>query len=86
MYNACRHVMSSGNRCKSPALHTGDFCFFHDRFHADARNAKFDTLRLPVPEDLASAPDQRNKRRIQNWIDLWKHEEHEPRIPAKSAI
>ncbi len=46
--------MSSGNRCKSPALHTGDFCFFHDRFHADARNAKFDTLRLPVPEDLAS--------------------------------
>jgi hypothetical protein len=54
MYNACRHIKSSGDRCKTPALHGSHFCFFHDRLHTDALGAKFDALRLPVSEDLAS--------------------------------
>lgn len=54
MYKACRHIKSSGDRCESPALHGRNFCFFHDRLHTDASNAKFDTLRLPVSEDLSA--------------------------------
>ncbi|HVN94325.1 MAG TPA: hypothetical protein VMT38_11540 [Terracidiphilus sp.] len=54
MYDACRHIKSSGDRCKSPALHGSHFCFFHDRLHSDALSAKFDTLRLPVAEDFSS--------------------------------
>ncbi|HEY1803771.1 MAG TPA: hypothetical protein VGG45_04770 [Terracidiphilus sp.] len=54
MYNACRHIKSSGCRCKSPALHGSHFCFFHERLHTDALGAKFETLGLPVSEDLAS--------------------------------
>jgi hypothetical protein len=54
MYNACRHIKSSGDRCKSPALHEKNFCFFHDRLHTDAIATKFDTLRLPVAEDFSS--------------------------------
>lgn len=54
MYNACRHIKSSGGRCKSPALHGRNFCFFHDRLHSDALAAKFGPLRLPVSEDFSS--------------------------------
>jgi len=54
MYNACRHIKSSGNRCKSPAMHGRNFCFFHDRLHTDDLAAKFGPLRLPVSEDLSS--------------------------------
>jgi len=54
MYNACRHIKSSGARCKSPALHERNFCFFHDRLHSDAIGAKFGPLSLPVSEDFSS--------------------------------
>jgi hypothetical protein len=54
MYNACLHIKSSGCRCKTPALHGSNFCFFHNRLHADALSARFDTLRLPVSEDCSS--------------------------------
>jgi hypothetical protein len=54
MYNACRHIKSSGDRCKSPALQEKNFCFFHDRLHSDALGAKFGPLRLPVSEDFSS--------------------------------
>jgi hypothetical protein len=54
MYNACRHIKSSGDRCESPALHGKNFCFFHDRLHTDDLAAKFGPLRLPVSEDLSS--------------------------------
>lgn len=32
-YELCRHVMSSGSRCSSPALKEKDWCFFHHRLH-----------------------------------------------------
>lgn len=54
MYNACRHIKSSGDRCKSPVLHGRNFCFFHDRLHSDALGAKFGPLKLPVSEDFSS--------------------------------
>jgi hypothetical protein len=54
MYNACLHIKSSGSRCKTPALHGSNFCFFHNRLHVDALGARFDTLRLPVSEDFSS--------------------------------
>lgn len=33
MYNECRHVMPSGNRCQSPALRGTPYCYFHTNLH-----------------------------------------------------
>ncbi len=37
MYRLCQHTMTSGLRCKSPALRTDDFCYFHTAFRRQQR-------------------------------------------------
>jgi hypothetical protein len=32
-YLLCRHIRTNGSQCKSPALSSGDWCYFHDRLH-----------------------------------------------------
>jgi hypothetical protein len=33
MYPECRHVLTSGNACNSPALSTSNWCYFHSRLY-----------------------------------------------------
>lgn len=32
-YQLCRHVMTNGVQCQSPALRSGEHCFFHTRLY-----------------------------------------------------
>ena len=51
MYNECRHILTNGNRCQSPALRHHDFCYFHSVHRAQPPlEATFD-LNLPPLED-----------------------------------
>jgi len=56
MYMACRHIKPNGLRCKSPAMRSHCFCYFHAKLHTrtsyDA--ARFGPLTLPVLEDPAA--------------------------------
>jgi hypothetical protein len=57
MYQLCRHIMPSGNRCHSPALSGTYFCYFHTRVHrkSDEHTAKFEPeLAIPVLENRAA--------------------------------
>jgi hypothetical protein len=61
MYKACRHIKSSGLRCKSRALAGANFCYFHSMFHSSAAGPETEPpetkpLKLPVLEDLSSIP------------------------------
>ncbi|MGO8759810.1 MAG: hypothetical protein ACLQG3_16955 [Terracidiphilus sp.] len=53
MYPECRHVMTSGKKCESPALKGTPFCFFHTKFHrlAHQRVGPVESLDIPVIED-----------------------------------
>lgn len=31
---SCRHIMTSGQQCRSPRLRDADYCYFHKRLHA----------------------------------------------------
>jgi hypothetical protein len=54
MYQACRHIKPSGQRCKSPAMRDHSFCYFHARVHARTRVVDPQRLIFPVPEDFAA--------------------------------
>ena len=56
MYNACRHIKTSGLRCKSRALAGANFCYFHSRLHIPQPYSCSEPLMLPVLEDLDSIP------------------------------
>jgi hypothetical protein len=47
MYPECRHVLTSGNACNSPALAQSNFCYFHSRLYQrqSARHAACHTHR-----------------------------------------
>ncbi len=56
MYRTCRHIKPNGLRCESPALRSGNFCYYHSKTHiigADP-NEKFGALQLPTPEDSSA--------------------------------
>jgi hypothetical protein len=49
MFQECRYILSSGYKCKSPALRGLDFCYYHDRAHR-YRHTPVDCLKpLPLP-------------------------------------
>ena len=53
MFQECRHVLASGQKCKSPAVRNSDFCYHHRNQH-DRRNAQPRAgarFVLPVLED-----------------------------------
>lgn len=54
MYQACRHIKPSGERCKSPAIRGHSFCYFHARDHRRTTLHNPRVLSFPVPEDFAA--------------------------------
>jgi hypothetical protein len=54
MYQACRHIKPSGERCKSPAMRDHSFCYFHARVHTRTKRIDPRELTFPVPEDFAA--------------------------------
>lgn len=55
MFNECRHILTSGHKCKSPALRGQAFCYFHTaaRRYANTRTSSVDPLLLPSTDDAA---------------------------------
>jgi hypothetical protein len=55
MFIECRHILTSGHKCKSPALRGQHFCYFHaaDRRYATTSTAIVDPLLIPTIEDTA---------------------------------
>ena len=51
---ACRHIKVNGLQCESPALKSGQFCYYHSKTHTVAPDVKFGQLQLPPPEDPAA--------------------------------
>ena len=62
-YELCRHVMTTGKRCQSPALRDKNWCFYHDRTHyrhrclrsakKPAKNAP-ESIQIPIIDDPES--------------------------------
>jgi hypothetical protein len=55
MFIECRHILTSGHKCKSPALRGQPFCYFHAaaRRYASISTTSVDPLPLPSTEDAA---------------------------------
>jgi hypothetical protein len=55
MFNECRHILTSGHKCKAAALRGQAFCYFHTaaRRYASVRTTSVDPLLLPAIEDTA---------------------------------
>jgi hypothetical protein len=55
MFNECRHILTSGHKCKAAALRGKAFCYYHtaDRRYATTSTASIDPLLLPNIEDTA---------------------------------
>jgi hypothetical protein len=53
MFNECRHIKTSGAKCKAPALRERAFCFFHWRLRTTGskRGRPRKSLRIPSIED-----------------------------------
>src|SRR5579863_5613481 len=53
---ACRHIKANGIRCKSPALKSGRFCYYHSKINSVGAepHLRFGPLQLPAPEDPAA--------------------------------
>ena len=54
MYAACRHIKINGLRCESPALKSGQFCYYHAKLHTVGADVKFGPLLLPPPDEPAA--------------------------------
>jgi hypothetical protein len=54
MFSACRHIKSDGIRCKSPAMRSCDFCYFHAKLHESTRGTTRRKLAFSQIEDSAS--------------------------------
>jgi hypothetical protein len=55
MFIECRHILTSGHKCKSPALRGQAYCYFHtaNRRYATTSTTAVDPLLLPNIEDAA---------------------------------
>jgi hypothetical protein len=55
MFIECRHILTSGHKCKSPALRGQAYCYFHtaNRRFATTSTAAVDPLLIPNIEDTA---------------------------------
>jgi hypothetical protein len=57
MYSQCRHIMPSGARCKSPALHDKPYCYFHtslQRYRNAPKGSENEPFDIPVLEDSSA--------------------------------
>jgi hypothetical protein len=55
MFKECRHVMSSGLHCQSPAMRGSVFCYFHARAQRPARPSRSWEARIEIPLVLNQA-------------------------------
>ncbi|MGA8086061.1 MAG: hypothetical protein WCA10_02070 [Terracidiphilus sp.] len=55
MFNECRHILTSGHKCKAAALRGKAFCYYHtaDRRYATTSTSSVDPLLIPTIEDAA---------------------------------
>src|SRR6476659_4553200 len=55
MFNECRHILTSGHKCKAPALRGKAFCYFHTaaRRYSRISTTSAAPLLLPSTEDAA---------------------------------
>ena len=55
MFNECRHILTSGNKCKAAALRGQAFCYFHTaaRRYTSISTTSAKPLLLPPTEDTA---------------------------------
>jgi hypothetical protein len=60
MYYECRHILPSGDKCKSPALHGQSFCYFHHTQRRPTPRTANGTLQLPLIEDAHSIQQSLN--------------------------
>jgi hypothetical protein len=54
MYPECRHILPTGLKCRSLALHGKPYCYYHARLHAFAKKPEpplLEPLKLPILED-----------------------------------
>ncbi len=51
MYHECRHILPSGKRCHSPALHGQAYCYYHNNLRRCSRPLVGDNFTLPSIED-----------------------------------
>jgi hypothetical protein len=75
MFLACRHIMTNGRRCKSPAMTQHSFCYNHVAYHKATRRGQSDQLELPLidcPEAVQLAVYQINQALISGTIDVKK--------------
>lgn len=55
MFNECRHILTSGHKCKAPALRGQAFCYYHTaaRRYSRTSTTSAEPLLLPSTEDTA---------------------------------
>ena len=55
MFNECRHILTSGHKCKAAALRGQAFCYYHTaaRRYANITTTSAEPLLLPSTEDTA---------------------------------
>ncbi len=55
MFNECRHILTSGHKCKAAALRGKAFCYYHtaDRRYAASSTSAIEPFIIPTIEDAA---------------------------------
>ena len=55
MFNECRHILTSGHKCKAPALRGQAYCYYHTaaRRYANTSTTSAEPLLLPSTDDAA---------------------------------
>ncbi|HMG87498.1 MAG TPA: hypothetical protein VK574_17320 [Terracidiphilus sp.] len=55
MFNECRHILTSGHKCKAAALRGKAFCYYHTaaRRYTNISTTSVDPLLLPSTDDTA---------------------------------
>jgi hypothetical protein len=56
MFTECRHILPTGRKCKSPAMHNHAFCYFHSglrRYPSTRVSSRIKPLRPPSLEKIS---------------------------------
>jgi len=83
-YPLCRHTKTDGRRCKSPALHTSAFCYFHQK-QRRTRRSMIDTGPTLAMTLLETLSELRDARTIQRALSLVAQGIASNRIPPSQA-